>query len=217
MRDHGVVGILLAAGKSTRFGSDKLLHPLPDGMPMIVPAARTLRLACERCISVLRPEQHALGALLSAEGFAVHYSAETNAGMGHSLAAAVRASPAAIGWVVALADMPLVKAATVVSIMEALQGGASLAAPFFQGRRGHPVGFSACWFEALACLSGDRGARQILAEHAGDLHELACDDPGVLADIDTQDALDALLPTLRSGPESLEPTTPPSARPSRRR
>ncbi|WP_374503404.1 NTP transferase domain-containing protein, partial [Zoogloea sp.] len=97
-----IIGLLLAAGQGRRFGSDKLLHPLDDGTPMAVRAARSLKAACPRSIAVLRPEQTVLAGLLAEEGLQPVFSAAARGGMGHSLAAGVAASPAAGGWLVAL-------------------------------------------------------------------------------------------------------------------
>ena len=182
-----IVGVLLAAGKGVRFGSDKLLHPLVDGTPMALAAARKLRPACARCVTVLRPGQAELAELLRTEGYTVLFNAEVERGMGHSLAHAVRATPEAAGWIVALADMPFLSTATISRVADALRHGASLAAPFHQGRRGHPVGFSRDWYTALAGLQGDRGARDLLAD--APMQRLETDDPGVLLDVDTPEAL----------------------------
>jgi molybdenum cofactor cytidylyltransferase len=192
MASADIVGILLAAGNSSRFGSDKLLHPLADGTPMAIAAARMLRTACTRCVSVLRPEQQQLGELLAAEGYTVHYSTKAHQGMGRSLATAVQSEPAAAGWLVALADMPFVDPVTASLVIYALRGGASLAAPFFEGQRGLPVGFSKMWFTQLASLRGDRGARDLLADNPDVITQVPCGDRGILTDIDTPAALDWL-------------------------
>lgn len=180
-----IVGLLLAAGQGRRFGSDKLLHPLEDGTPMAVVAARRLKAACPSCIAVLRPEQTVLAGLLAAEGLGTVLCAEARDGMGHSLAAGVAASPAAGGWLVALGDMPFIEPHTLRQVAGALEAGASLAAPWFKGRRGHPVGFAACWREGLLALAGDAGARDILGGHPGALLRIDTTDPGVLRDVDT--------------------------------
>ncbi|HXK57970.1 MAG TPA: NTP transferase domain-containing protein, partial [Gammaproteobacteria bacterium] len=67
--------------------------------------------------------------------------------------------------------------------------GAALVAPGYRGRRGHPVGFSADWGERLAALSGDAGARHLLASHRRELQLLPVADPGVLQDVDTPEEL----------------------------
>jgi molybdenum cofactor cytidylyltransferase len=192
MASADIVGILLAAGNSSRFGSDKLMHPLADGTPMAIAAARTLRKVCAHCVSVLRPEQRQLGELLTAEGYTILYSAKAQHGMGQSLATAVRSESEAAGWLVALADMPFVDPVTASLVVYALRGGASVAAPFFEGRRGHPVGFSAVWFTKLASLQGDQGARDLLAGNPAAISQVPCDDRGILTDIDTPAALDWL-------------------------
>lgn len=182
-----LVGILLAAGRATRYGADKLLARLPSGQALALAAARNLRDGLgekARLLAVLRPEQTELGEQLAAAGFELVASDETRAGMGRSLALAVAASQDARAWLVALADMPAIAPATIALVAAALQSGASLAAPFHHGRRGHPVGFAAAWRAVLLGLDGDVGARNLLCK-AGDLVKLATDDEGVLLDIDT--------------------------------
>ena len=60
----------------------------------------------------------------------------------------------------------------------------------YRGRRGHPVGFSAELYSELATLSGDEGARRLVARYPA--HAVDVDDPGVLIDIDTEADLDVL-------------------------
>ncbi|MBT9498710.1 MAG: nucleotidyltransferase family protein [Zoogloea sp.] len=180
-----IVGLLLAAGQGRRFGSDKLLHPLDDGTPLAVVSARKLKEACPRAIAVLRPEQSTLAALLVAAGLEVVICPEASAGMGHSLAAGVAASLEAAGWLVTLADMPFVQVATLRSVVDVLNAGAALAAPFFKGQRGHPVAFAARWRDQLLALTGDEGARAIVGNNRGLLSRIDTADAGVLRDVDT--------------------------------
>ncbi len=106
-------------------------------------------------------------------------------GMGASLACGVQAAAAADGWIIALADMPWVATATIASVRDAIAGGALLAAPFHDGRRGHPVGFGRACYRELAALTGDEGARAVVMRHARELQRIDVDDPGVLRDVDT--------------------------------
>lgn len=98
---------------------------------------------------------------------------------------AFKPRPADTGCLVALADMPFVAPATISLLAYALRGAASLAAPFFEGQRGHPVAFASRWQEELAAPDGDHGARDMLSIHASELLQVPCNDPGILADIDT--------------------------------
>lgn len=180
-----IVGILLAAGRSTRFGADKLIHPLGDGTPLAIASASILLPTCDRVVSMLRPEQIDLRRMLDDLGVDTRVDRACVEGMGSSLACAVRATPSASGWLIALADMPFVQHGTVRSIVTALRHGAELAAPIYRGRRGHPVGFSRRWYAELCDLHDDRGPRRILERHTERITRVAVDDPGIYRDIDT--------------------------------
>lgn len=179
-----LVGILLAAGAGRRFGGAKLLHRLPDGRPIGVAAATSLRPACDRLLAVVRRADDELAALLAGAGCEIIVCPEAEAGMGHSLAAGVRASADASAWLVALADMPFIAASSHQAVASCLRAGASLAASRYQDRRGHPVGFSSAWLAQLTALGGDQGARSILGQYSGDVTLCDVDDPGVIQDVD---------------------------------
>lgn len=180
-----VVGILLAGGAARRFGSNKLLHRLPDGTPMAAAALRNAKAALPRVVAVVRPGAAELAALLEREGAQVTVCERADEGMGATLAHGVAAAPDAAGWVVALADMPFIAPATIAAVARAVAGGAPLVAPAYDGARGHPVGFGRRFADALAALEGDAGAREIVKAHAADLVLLPAGDPGVLRDVDT--------------------------------
>lgn len=182
--DTAIVALLLAAGSGTRFGGDKLLHPLADGTPLAAHAARRLREAGLAVTAVVRAADARLRAVLLAEGCVVTECPDAAAGMGHSLAHGVRATPDAAGWLVALGDMPSIRPATIAAVAAAVAGGASMAAPRHRGERGHPVGFAARHHAELARLSGDAGARQLMHTHRAAVTMIDVDDPGVLYDVD---------------------------------
>ena len=179
-----IVGILLAAGSSRRFGADKRLHPLADGTPMALASARRLAEICSRTIVVIRPGDAALASLLVAEGMETIVCSEAAQGMGHSLSHGIAASADADGWLLTLADMPYIKPASYHAVLAALQNGARLARPAYQEKMGHPVGFSASYLPELLALTGDQGGKAILDAHPDDLQRCPVDDPGVLKDID---------------------------------
>ncbi|MCK6431127.1 MAG: NTP transferase domain-containing protein, partial [Burkholderiaceae bacterium] len=137
--------------------------------------------------AVVRPiddePQRALHAALAAAGCRLVVCERAGEGMGASLACGVRAASDAAGWLIALADMPAIAPATIAAVAQALRTGHMAAAPFVGDRRGHPVGFSAACFEELARLTGDAGARSVLADHPP--FRVAVDDPGALLDIDS--------------------------------
>lgn len=180
-----IVGILLAAGSASRFGGGKLLARLEDGTPLGVRALHTLLACVDSVVAVVRPNDDALARVLAENGAKVTECPYAADGMGRSLAWAIRATPLARAWVVALADMPWIRTTTAQRIADALGNGAALVAAAHRGQRGHPVGFSRQFFAELAALSGDDGAKTILRMHAAELQLIETDDGGVSRDVDT--------------------------------
>lgn len=184
-----VVGILLAAGSSSRFGGEKLLQPLADGVAIAAHAARNLLAALPSVVAVVRWGDFPLYDVLEQEGCEVTMFRDAARGMGASLAHGIGQAREADGWLIALADMPKIRPETIRSIAAVLEGGALAAAPTLGGKRGHPVGFAASLRQELLALDGDEGARTVLERHRGELKLVECDDPGTLLDIDRRDDL----------------------------
>jgi molybdenum cofactor cytidylyltransferase len=178
------VGLLLAAGSATRFGSDKLQHPLPHGVAIAVQSARHLKSEISRVIAVVRDAGGETARALAAEGCEIALCANAADGMGASLACGALAAGAADGYLVALADMPFVRRSTIAAVRDALAGGALLAAPYFRSRRGHPVGFAGTLRGELEALAGDEGAKHVVERHAAQLRKVPVGDPGAIRDID---------------------------------
>lgn len=104
--------------------------------------------------------------------------------MGTSLARRIAATGDADGWAIRLAAVPWIRAATVQRVVDALRGGATLVAPSYRGRRGHPVGFGSVFRRSLIRLHGDKGARNIVESNASQLRRVEVNAPGVVLDID---------------------------------
>jgi molybdenum cofactor cytidylyltransferase len=184
----GVVGVLLAAGRGSRFDPagerNKLLQALPSGERVAAASARALLGAVSRVIAVVRPEDVVTAELLHGLGCDVVVCDDAGSGMAASLVCGVRHAQDADGWLIALADMPYVQPATMAALANAIAHGApAIAAPLHAGRRGNPVAFARENLPALLALCGDQGARSILKNNP--VNELAVDDPGILQDIDT--------------------------------
>jgi molybdenum cofactor cytidylyltransferase len=184
-----IVGLLLAAGSATRFGSDKLQHALPHGVSIAVQSARHLKSELGRVVAVVRPDSDQLVSNLKAEGCEVVVCENAAEGMGASLACAARAAGEADGYLIALADMPFLRRTTIAAVRDALVGGAPLVAPYFRARRGHPVGLSHEFFHELLALRGDEGAKRLLAAHEKQMVKIPVGDPGALRDIDRPEDL----------------------------
>ena len=179
-----IAGILLAAGSARRFGAPKLLHPLDEGLPVAAAAAQTLMQVLPNTIAVVKPGDYALAKVFRELGLHSVENPLADEGMGSSLAVGVSAAARADGWLIALADMPWIRPATIAALAGRLMDGASMVAPVYAGRRGHPVGLSSTWLQPLLSLCGDVGARDLIAGHADELELLDLGDAGVLKDID---------------------------------
>jgi len=182
--EKSAVAVLLAAGAGSRFGGGKLLHPLEDGVAIAAHAARNLIGAGLAVTAVVRPGDFPVAEMLEQEGCEVTVCPEAARGMGVSLAHGVAATKDAGGWIVALADMPRIKPETIARVVQALASGAEIAAPEYQGDRGHPVGFGRRFQHELQGLIGDSGARAIVQRNQALVRLISCDDPGILLDID---------------------------------
>jgi molybdenum cofactor cytidylyltransferase len=184
-----IVGLLLAAGSATRFGSDKLRHELPHGVSIAVQAARHLKMEIPEVIAVVRPGAVDLTDALKKEGCRVVVCENAAEGMGASLACAAGEAREADGYIVALGDMPFVRRTTIAAVRDALGAGAALAAPYFRSRRGHPVALSGAFYRELSALRGDEGAKKLLAENERRIVKIPVGDPGVIRDIDRPEDL----------------------------
>jgi molybdenum cofactor cytidylyltransferase len=187
-----IIGILLAAGSGARFGGAKLLTPLPAathgvGAGTAIGVASCLHMlsALPEVVAVVRPGDSILESQLRAAGARVVVCARADEGMGASLSCGVAAAADADGWIVALADMPWISPATVAVVAEALRDGADIVATSHIGVRAHPVGFARRHYAALAALSGDEGAKSILAAHRDRVQLIEVTDAGVVRDVDT--------------------------------
>ncbi|MBN3858619.1 nucleotidyltransferase family protein [Paraburkholderia sp. Ac-20340] len=187
-------GVLLAAGTGSRFDPEglrnKLLAPLPNGLAVAHEAAHRLLMVVPRVIAVVRPGAETLAHTLNEAGCDVVFAAASVRGMGASLAAAIESDTEGESWIVALADMPRIAVSTIEAVARELDAGKPLVAPFYDGQRGHPVGFGYGHREALLALDGDAGARALLTSQT--LTRIGVDDPGILRDIDTPADLDGL-------------------------
>ncbi|MEP7300830.1 MAG: nucleotidyltransferase family protein [Caldimonas sp.] len=180
--------IVLAAGRGSRFGagSHKLAAPLGEHSVL----ATTLRHAIASHLHVVvvttepfadlaRSSVAARDVVLVPE---VGSDGQPGVGMGHSISAGVSARPHAAGWLILPGDMPLVQPATLQAVARRLDQHSVVYAQY-HGKRGHPVGFAAELYSELVALTGDEGARRLVARYPA--FGLELDDPGVLVDIDT--------------------------------
>ena len=191
-RPH-VAALVLAAGAGRRMrGQDKLLEPV-DGRPvvrLVAEAAGASR--ADEVVVVLPPGADARRAALAGLGAAIVEAPDWAEGMAASLRAGLAAVAArAEAVVVLLADMPEVTARDIDRLIAGFdpeEGREIVRAVAADGAPGHPVLFGRRFFESLAALSGDRGAREVLADAGEFVVEVRLPGQGAVTDLDTPEA-----------------------------
>jgi molybdenum cofactor cytidylyltransferase len=132
--------------------------------------------------------QHTLDAV-RASGLSFHLEDAGHPGMGDSIAAAVRATADADGWLILPADLPLIRPETLRQVAEA-PAQQAVVVPVYQGQRGHPVRFAGVCRQQLLDLHGNQGAAPVVRAYGAT--EIIVNDIGCVTDIDTvQDLLQA--------------------------
>lgn len=162
--------LLLAAGASARMGGrDKLLEPV-GGQPLIRDRARAALLTGAPVLATLPPRKAAPDRWAALAGLTLHLMAVSRPerGLSASLAAGIAALPAdSPGALVMLADMPEITQSDLAALLDGWDGATLRRAASADGQPGNPVLFPAASFGALRALSGDRGARDLLANTDG--------------------------------------------------
>ncbi len=200
-----LAGIVLAAGRASRFGSDKRLVPYNHDYTLLGRSIALIEGFCSQVFVVTRPGDEALDLLSAFRNDAhieQHIAPDAVRGMGASLASGI-ARVAAYeeehhqlfdGVLIMLADMPFVQEATITTIVEGFLPDKIIIPSYLQAHKekkwGNPVLFSRKWFAALHGLNGDRGARALIKANPCARVEMVVEDAGILRDIDTPGDLD---------------------------
>lgn len=193
-----IVAVLLAAGAAERFGGPaKLLADL-GGKPLIVHAARALAdSAIASLIAVTGRDAHEIETVLKAHpqsNLQVVHNADWRQGMGGSIAAGIRAlAPDIDGALIVPGDMPFLTASFLNELLCRFEkaGQPILYPQTADGMQVSPVLWPRRFFTELAQLSGPSGGKRLLQRYACEAVAVPVRDAGLLADIDTPDALDA--------------------------
>jgi molybdenum cofactor cytidylyltransferase len=193
---NDIAALILAAGRSTRFAGDQpdltKLTAAFNGKPLVRHVAEAALASKARPVIVVTG--HA-GALVqeALAGLPLTFvdNPDYTTGIASSLRTGIaQVPPSASGAIVLLGDMPLVSAATIDRLLEALAEGTDAIVPTAGGRRGNPVLIARALFSSVARLTGDEGARRLLQQPGVRVLEIAVAGDEVSVDIDTRDGLD---------------------------
>lgn len=189
MRASNVIGLVMAAGYSRRFGQhDKRCASLADGRSLLATAVANAEQAFPLLRVAIRAEDDAnlLGLAEHTPLIRLH---QAHLGLGASLAEAVRALShddqlnRIEAVAILLGDMPWIKQETLLSLQQ-LATGDTIVRPCHAGKQGHPVIFGRALWPALEALSGNRGAKDLIRDNTNHYRAYDVQDAGTLLDID---------------------------------
>lgn len=189
---HKIVGVVLAAGTSSRMGAVNKLLAEVGGVAMI---ARTVAHAAASNLAavvvVTGHEHEKVESVLRGQDVRFIHNGVYAEGMASSLKAGISAVSADFdGAMILLGDMPLVTSADIDLMLEAFGSPGDICVPVSDGQRGNPVLWGSNWFEEIQKLAGDHGAKSLLRLHEESVVEVAMPGKGVLQDFDTQAEID---------------------------
>lgn len=181
-RDAKIAVILEAAGNSTRFGSNKLMHIMDDGRPMIASVLDAVR-PFDVYRKILVTQYGEIASLAS--DFDVVMNDGPELGISRSMQLGIEAAGDADAYMFCVCDQPHLKASTLERLIEAYKKGtAGIVSLAWEGRMCNPKIFSSLFRDELMALSGDTGGRQIIASHAADLQLVEAESEDEVRDID---------------------------------
>ncbi len=189
-----ITAIVLAAGKSSRMGENKMLADF-NGQPILRATIACLKASAVDEVIVITGHQHTeVAATLL--GVDVHIAHNPNyaEGLSTSLRVGVTAAKGSDAVLVCLGDMPLVQAATIDRLIAAFNPTEhrSIVVPTVAGQWGNPVLWGHEHFARLTSLSGDKGARHLIGDLKSEATEVNTTDEGILQDVDTPEVLERL-------------------------
>jgi molybdenum cofactor cytidylyltransferase len=196
----------LAAGESNRFGRPKQLVELCGRILVAWALDAALASRLETVVLVLGRDHQKIGDALGQRVYHPKLELVINPryhkGLSTSLAAGlfrIRDRFPAVMFL--LGDQPLVDASTINRLLERFgHSDKTICVPVHRGRRGNPTLFSRSHYEQLARLSGDKGAREIIAALPGQILEVPVAEPSLFLDIDTQADIENLGRLLSQSP-----------------
>jgi molybdenum cofactor cytidylyltransferase len=190
-----VAGLVMAAGRSSRMGANKLLME-DNGRPIVARVVeQALAADLADVIVVTGHQEPEMRAALAGQNVRFVPCADYADGMSASLRCGLKALATDIDAVlVLLGDMPRVGTGLLRRMIAAFNPteGRAIIVPSFQGKRGNPVLWDRRFFAEMTELHGDVGARHLIGEHAELVTEIEAEDAGIFLDIDTPEAYRAL-------------------------
>ncbi len=178
--------IVLAAGRSRRMGTQKLLLPFAGQTVIGHVVDQALAGQVRRVIAVVADEHGPVASALSNKPVGLVVNPDVEGEMLSSVRVGLRALSAdASAALIVLGDQPSLRGERVRRLIDSFEtGNNGIVAPIYNGKRGHPLLIAARYFAELQTCYDDVGLRGLLTAHSGYIGEVAVTDSGLLADMD---------------------------------
>ena len=201
----GVICEVLAAGSSTRMGGPNKLLEHVDDVPMVLTVVRAaLASRADGVVVVTGEDRERVEVCLTGLPVRLLWNPVHAQGLSTSLGAGVSVLPSeARAVAVCLGDMPLVRPGHINTLIRAFltDSAGSIFVPTWQGQRGNPVLWTVDLLPEIGTLTGDVGAKVLMSRHLTKVREVPVDEPGVLTDVDTPEALRELTAPMTHDPD----------------
>lgn len=179
--------IVTAAGLSTRFPPNKLLHQL-DGESIICKTIKSLRGKWEiiTVIGYMAPELSDHLNRCSDLEITICHNSEYQKGLSSSIRLGMQtAGPERDYYAFVPGDKPFIKPETIERCWDLISDRKPLIlVPRYKGINGHPTFFSNNYYDQFLRLNGDIGGREIIAQNPDAVHYLDLEDEGIIMDMD---------------------------------
>jgi molybdenum cofactor cytidylyltransferase len=190
-----LAAVILSGGASSRMGSPKALLPF-QGRPFL---EHLLEVTAHREIGarrvVLGGDAEPIAKAVNLKADEIVINPEWEKGQLSSVQAALRSLPPGTdGMLLCLIDHPLISSALVRELIEQFYKTKSpIVLPVYEGRRGHPVIFSASLYDELLNAALETGARAVVWAHKGEIEEVRTNEEGCVLNLNDPETMNSAL------------------------
>ena len=190
-REKKIMGVILAAGNSTRMGKDNKLLKNIDGVPLIRNIALEITKSdLDSCSIVLGYQSDKVADVIKDLNINLILNPLWKEGQASSLKAALNSLTSSYSdLLIMLGDLPGIKSGHINRIIEehlsSENRSSKITIPSFKGETGNPVIWGKSFFHDLSNLEGDVGGRVLFSQHPAAINLIEMDDPSVVTDTDT--------------------------------
>ncbi|MCT4592879.1 MAG: molybdenum cofactor cytidylyltransferase [Anaeromicrobium sp.] len=178
--------VILASGKSTRMGKNKLLLPFKDHTIIEEIIDNSLKSNSDEIILVYKDE--IIGKIGKNKGIKTIHNRDYEKGQSTSVKKGLeQVSPNSKGILFILGDMPLINEKIINKIINVFKNTKkAIIVPLYDGKRGNPVLFHKKWKASIMNISGDYGPRQIIMDNLDEIEYVHIDDCKFNLDVDSK-------------------------------